>query len=157
MAVKIAVVLRPLKLSLQLQRASVANATYQRIAVTIAADSRGNCCGLTSAEIAVAIAVGFRGLPWLAPRSLPRTEPWRVPWSQPWHLPWKRHEPWPLPWKPADFHGSPWQHLRKSTDVSRSLPRTSTKKSNNVHPCSGSSWCQAISVRVHTVNKYGEI
>ena len=36
-------------------------------------------------------------------------------------------KPWPLPWEPADFHGSPWQHQRKTTDVPRSLPRTSTK------------------------------
>ena len=41
----------------------------------IAADGRGNCCGLTSAEITVAIAADFRGLRWLVPRSLPRTEP----------------------------------------------------------------------------------
>ena len=68
---------------------SVAIAVYRKIA----ADGRGNCCGLTSAEIAVAIATDFRELPWLVPRSLPRTEPRHVPWPQPWHLPWKRHEP----------------------------------------------------------------
>ena len=121
----------PWKLLWQLPWTSVAIDLYRRIT----ADGRGNCCGLTSAEIAVAIAADFRGLPWLVPRSLPRTEPRHVPWPQPWHLPWKRHEPWPLPWKPADFHGRPWQHPRKSTEVPRLLPRTSTKKSNNVHPC----------------------
>ena len=43
-------------------------------------------------------------------------------------------KPWPLPWKPADFHGSsPWKDPRKTTEVPRSLPRTSTKKLNNVH------------------------
>ena len=100
----------------------------------MAADGSGNCCGLTSAEITVAIAADFRGLTWLVPRSLPRTEPRHVPLPQPWHLPWKRHEPWPLQWKPADFHGSLCQHPRKPTEMSRSLPWTSTKKSTNVHP-----------------------
>ena len=33
---------------------------------------------------------------------------------------------WPLPWKPADFHGSPWKDPRKTTELSRSLPRSST-------------------------------
>ena len=36
-------------------------------------------------------------------------------------------KPWPLPWKPVDFHGSPWKDARKTTEVPRSLPRTSTK------------------------------
>ena len=40
-----------------------------------------------------------------------------------------------LPWKPADFHDSPWKDPRKTTEVPRSLPRTSTKNSNNVHMC----------------------
>ena len=44
-------------------------------------------------------------------------------------------KPWPLPWKPADFHGSPWKDPRKTTEVPRSLPRNSTKKSNNVYLC----------------------
>ena len=100
----------------QFPRTSVVIAEYRRIAVAMAADGRGNCCGLTSADIDVAIAADFRGLPWLVPRSLPWTEPRHVPWPQPWHLPWKRQEPWPLPWKPADFHGSLGQHPRKSMD-----------------------------------------
>ena len=44
-------------------------------------------------------------------------------------------KPWPLPWNPPDFHGSPWQGPRKTTEVPRSLPRTATSRSNNVHPC----------------------
>ena len=59
------------KLLWQLPWISVAIALYRRIT----ADGRGNCCGLTSAEITVAIAADFRGLRWLVPRSLPRTEP----------------------------------------------------------------------------------
>ena len=35
---------------------------YRRIAVALAADGRGNCCGWTSAKAAVAIAADFRGL-----------------------------------------------------------------------------------------------
>ena len=37
----------------------------------MAAECRGNCCGLASAEIAEAIAADLRGLPWLVPQSLP--------------------------------------------------------------------------------------
>ena len=33
----------------------------------------------------------------------------------------------------SEFHGSPCQYPRKSTEVPRSMPRTSTKKSSNVH------------------------
>ena len=62
-----------------------------------------------------------------------------MPWTQLWHLPWKCHDPWHLPWKHPEFHGffhgSPSQPPWKSAEVPRSLPRTSTKKSNNVHPC----------------------
>ena len=32
------------------------------------------------------------------------------------------------------FHGNPSQHPQKSTEVLRSLPRTSAKRPNNVHP-----------------------
>ena len=85
--------------------------------------------------IAVEIATDFHRFPWLKRRSLPRTEPRHVPWPPSWHLPWKCHEPWRLPWKPAAFHGSTWQHPRKSTEVPRSLPRTSAKKSNNNLMC----------------------
>ena len=88
MAVEIVVVRRPRKLSSQLPRIEGLPWQWQRMA----ADGRGNCCGLTPAEIAVAIAADFRGLPWLLPRSLPRTEPRHVPWPEPWHVPWKRHE-----------------------------------------------------------------
>ena len=87
-----------------------------------AADGGGNCCGWTSAKTAITIAAELRGLPWLVRRSFPRTEPRHVPWPQPWHLPWKCRKPWHLPWKPADFHCSPWQHPRKSTEFPRSLP-----------------------------------
>ena len=64
------------KLLWQLPWTSVAIAVHRRIA----ADGSGNCCGLTSAEIAVAIASDFRGncrvsedcrgngLPWQWPR-----------------------------------------------------------------------------------------
>ena len=156
----------------------------------MAAEFRGNCCGLTSVEYAVATAVEFRGNC--------RVLPWHLPWEDcrgncrgmPWHSPliavecrgnWRgdghgicrgscrgtsischgwyhggchgqnrgtchghnhgtcrgstmyNRKPWPLPWKPADIHGSPWQDPRKTTEVPRSLPRTPTKKSNNVH------------------------
>ena len=47
----------PWKLLWLLPWTSVAVAVYRRIA----ADGRGNCIGLTSAEIDVAIAAGFRG------------------------------------------------------------------------------------------------
>ena len=47
----------PWKLLWQLPRTAVAVAVYRRTT----ADSRGNCCGLTSAKIAVAIAADFRG------------------------------------------------------------------------------------------------
>ena len=130
-----------------------------------AADSRGNCCGWTSAKTAVEIAAGFRGLcddcgvavamaadgrgkiaadfrglRLLVLRSLPRTEPRHVTWPQPWHLPWKCYEPWHLPWKAANFHSGPWQHSQKSTEVPGSLPRTAAKKSSNVHPCTSERW-----------------
>ena len=59
MAVEIAVVWRSRKLPWQLPRTSVAIAAYRRIAVKIAADGRGNCCGLTSVEIAVEITEDF--------------------------------------------------------------------------------------------------
>ena len=47
----------PWKLLWQLPWTSVAIAAYRRIT----AGGRGNCCGLTSARIAVAIAADFRG------------------------------------------------------------------------------------------------
>ena len=52
-----------------------------------------------------------------------------VPWTQPWHLPRRCHNPWHLPRKPADFHGSPCQHPRKSTEVPRYQCRGSPPKS----------------------------
>ena len=116
---------RPRELPWQLPRTSVVIAAM-RMAVEIATAD--------SVKTAVAIAADFRGLPWLVRRTLPRTEPRHVRWPQPWYLPWKCHEPWHMPWQLADFHGSPWHHPRKSTETPRSLPRTSAKKSNNVHP-----------------------
>ena len=56
MAVEIVVVRRPRKLSSQLPRIEGLPWQWQRMA----ADGRGNCCGLTPAEIAVAIAADFR-------------------------------------------------------------------------------------------------
>ena len=47
----------PWKLLWQLTCTSVAIGLYRRIIV----DGRGNCCGLTSVEIAVVIAADFRG------------------------------------------------------------------------------------------------
>ena len=47
----------PCKMLWQLPWISAAFALYRRIT----ADGRGNCCGLTSAEIAAAIAADFRG------------------------------------------------------------------------------------------------
>ena len=44
-------------------------------------------------------------------------------------------KPWPLQWKPVDFHGGPWRDPRKTTEMLRSSPRTSTKKPNSAHLC----------------------
>ena len=41
----------------QLPRTSVVIAAYRRIAVTIAADDRGNCCGLTSAVAITSVVI----------------------------------------------------------------------------------------------------
>ena len=68
------------------------------------------------------------GLPWLVSRRLARTEPRHMPWPQPWHLPLNRHVQWKavdLAVETRDFHDSPWRDPRKTTEVPRSLPRTS--------------------------------
>ena len=128
---------------------------YRRIAVAMAANGRGWPWKLLRLDDCGIFRSNCRGLPWRLPRcrgngrgwprgncrgssvrwSLSRKKPQNVPWPQLWHLPWKCHGPWHLPWKPTDFHGSPWQYPRKSTEVERSLPRTSAKKSSNMHPC----------------------
>ena len=79
MAVEIAAVGRPRKMPWKLPRISVVIAAlpwpWPRMAVEIAM----KIATAVSEENAVANAADFRGLPWLARRSLPRTEPRRVP------------------------------------------------------------------------------
>ena len=101
-----------------------------------AKDGRGNCCGWTSAETAVAIAAYVRGsvvivaLPWQWPRMAVEIETavsaavaiaanfhgllWlarrSLPRREPQHVPWPK--PWHLPWKCHE----PWQLPRKPAD-----------------------------------------